>query len=284
MVLCKHDQLVSSGGSFLPSHIGHFTFPCIVQVQLWHWSLPSLYCNELCYWRECCWCLHISSIPHHQGGYWWACRLGCTLAETVGLIWLVYLCYSVWLVFEVHSISSYGFVDHKTNSTLAFITTWVVYGMASVVRYNATFGSSTELHWGQCWSICFLKVPSPDPIICHHLTESLHYRWLHIGQKSCGSLSKPRDSLHPLFHLFDAHCHECKLWRLLGTEGHEFHCVNIMWVYLTHHAWHVGGQWCFSSDIITHTLLCVFARWPLTLVPGSSALWQVLFLVLLGFF
>ena len=52
---------------------------------------------------------------------------------------------------------------------------------------------------------------------------------------------------------------------LLGTECHEFHCVNIMRICLTCHAWPVGWQGCFSSDIITHTLLFVFARWPLTL-------------------
>ena len=74
-------------GSLLPSCIGQCTFLCIVQVQLCHWSLPWLYCNELCHWRECCQCLHIPALLPHQGGYWWAYRLGCILAGTIDLIW-----------------------------------------------------------------------------------------------------------------------------------------------------------------------------------------------------
>ena len=110
-----------------------------------------------------------------------------------------------------------------------------------------------------------MKVLPPDPIICHHLTDSLCYRCLHIGRKSCNSLAEPRDSLHLLFHLFNTHCHGCKLQCCWGTEGHEFHYVNISRFCLTCHAWPVGWQGFFSSDTITCILLCIFARWPLTL-------------------
>ena len=43
------------------------------------------------------------------------------------------------------------FFYHKTNSTLAFITIWVVHGMASVAKYNATFAlqpNFTEVNEG----------------------------------------------------------------------------------------------------------------------------------------